>query len=89
MKQRCLNPQHKDFANYGGRGISVCQEWIDSFEAFYSHVGPRPGPEYSLDREDNDRNYEPDNTRWVTREVRNQNQRPASPHTRPEATWPP
>ncbi len=79
MKQRCLNPRHKNFSDYGGRGITVCQEWTDSFEAFFAHVGPRPGPEYSLDRRDNERGYEPGNVRWTTWETQNQNQRPRTP----------
>jgi hypothetical protein len=79
MKQRCLNPQHKAFADYGGRGISVYWEWIDSFEAFFAYVGPRPGPGYSLDREDNGGNYEPGNVRWTVWEVQARNQRPRTP----------
>jgi len=80
MKQRCLNPRHKAFPRYGGRGITVCPEWIDSFEAFFAHVGPRPGPEYSLDRyPDNNGNYEPGNVRWTTWEEQNRNQRPRTP----------
>jgi hypothetical protein len=79
MKQRCLNPRNKRFPDYGGRGITVYKEWADSFEAFFAYVGPRPSPEYSLDREDNDGNYEPGNVRWTTWPVQARNQRPRTP----------
>lgn len=80
MKQRCLNPRHKSYARYGGRGISVCREWADSFETFYRHIGPRPGPGYSLDRyPDNTGNYEPGNVRWATWQEQNQNLQPRTP----------
>ena len=67
MKQRCSNPHSQKYKDYGGRGITVCQEWIDSFEAFLSHVGYAPqGNRISVDRIDNDGNYEPGNVRWAT-----------------------
>jgi hypothetical protein len=76
MKQRCLNPAHRHYASYGGRGITVCQRWQDSFEAFLADVGPRPSKAHTLDRIDNDRGYEPDNVAWRTRTEQAQNRRP-------------
>lgn len=66
MKQRCNNPLKTEYQYYGGRGISVCDEWNDSFEKFYDYLGNRPGPEYSLDRIDSDGDYEPGNVKWAT-----------------------
>lgn len=66
MKRRCLDPNDKDFPRWGGKGITICQEWIDSFESFYAHIGPRP-PGTTLDRyPDASGNYEPGNVRWAT-----------------------
>lgn len=66
MIQRCTNPNHRQFGRYGGRGITVCDEWRTSFVAFLNDVGSPPGPRYSLDRIDNDKGYEPGNVRWAT-----------------------
>lgn len=67
MKGRCLNPQDKAYKNYGGRGISACQRWIDSFESFLEDMGPQPSPQHTLDRyPDMNGNYEPSNTRWAS-----------------------
>ena len=67
MKNRCYNPKYPKYKNYGGRGIAVCVEWINSFEAFYRDMGPKPTPEHSIDRKDNDKGYYKDNCRWATR----------------------
>lgn len=75
MKQRCLNPNHAAYENYGGRGITVCQQWVESFETFLADVGCKPDPDLTLDRIDNDGNYEPGNIRWATRSQQNSNQR--------------
>ncbi len=75
MIYRCTNPKFPQWKDYGGRGISVCAEWRNSFTAFFEHVGPRPSPQHSFDRIDNDGNYEPGNVRWATRSQQNSNQR--------------
>lgn len=72
---RCYNPQNKGYRNYGARGISVCNEWRQSYIVFFEHVGPRPSALHSLDRIDNNGNYEPGNVRWVTRTEQNRNTR--------------
>lgn len=75
MRYRCFNPRAKAYLDYGGRGITVCDEWLNSFEAFYRDMGPRPGPGWSIDRIDNNGNYEPRNCRWVQDELQEHNKR--------------
>lgn len=76
MRKRCGNPKDKAYRNYGARGIHVCPEWQRSFEAFFAHVGPKPSPDLSIDRIDNDRGYEPGNVRWADTSTQNRNRRP-------------
>jgi hypothetical protein len=75
MKSRCFNINIPSFKHYGGRGISVCSEWINSFETFYKDMGARPSPDHSLDRRNVNGNYEPGNCRWATWVEQCRNQR--------------
>lgn len=78
MLGRCTtNENAKDFKNYYGRGIRVCQEWSGpgGFQLFLNHVGPRPSPKHSIDRINNDGNYEPGNVRWATKPQQCRNKR--------------
>ncbi len=66
MRYRCKNPKHKGFHYYGERGIRVCKQWENSFKAFFKDMGSRPTLKHSIDRKNNDGNYEPNNCRWAT-----------------------
>ena len=74
MVQRCTNPNDRGYKNYGGRGITVHPEWL-TFKGFYRDMGARPGKGYSIEREDNNKAYGPDNCKWVTRAEQNRNKR--------------
>ena len=65
MKDRCLNEKARQYADYGGRGITICDAWIDDFEAFMRDMGPRPSVRHSVERMNNDGGYGPDNCRWA------------------------
>lgn len=74
MKQRCLNKNNKSYANYGARGITVCEKWVNDFQSFFADMGPRPVG-HSLDRIDNEKGYEPQNCRWATKTIQSRNTR--------------
>lgn len=75
MKRRCSDVKFKDYPHYGGRGIRVCDAWLNDFWSFASYMGPRPEGR-TLDRIDNDGNYEPGNVGWGTKAQQNANKRP-------------
>lgn len=80
VKNRCLNENAEDYELYGGRGITVCDEWRYSFTAFLESVGPRPQG-MSLDRIDNNGHYEPSNVRWTTQKTQCNNKRSNATYT--------
>jgi len=77
MKSRCYNKNNKSYKNYGGRGITICERWRNSFEHFLEDMKPKPEPKrkYSIERINNDGNYEPKNCKWILRILESRNQR--------------
>ncbi len=85
IRKRCTNPNYKQWMDYGGRGIRVCKRW-DDFTLFLADMGKRPKGDYSIDRIDNDGNYEPSNCEWNTREGQNAHTRRSKMITYQERT---
>jgi hypothetical protein len=75
IKTRCYNPKANRYYIYGGRGIKMCDRWLESFHNFYDDMGARPSDKHSIDRIDTNGDYEPGNCRWVTSDVQNKNKR--------------
>lgn len=91
MLRRCIDPRDKAYAHYGGRGISVCDRWLDR-KAFVADMGPRPSHRHQIDRIDTNGNYEPGNCRWATPKEQSRNTRrnvlvTIDGHTRCVAEW--
>jgi len=92
MKQRCSNPNRKNYSDYGGRGIAVCDRWLN-FKNFLADMGTKPSPKHSLDRINNDGDYQKNNCKWSTRVEQQNNLRNNKPlitienDTRTIAQW--
>ena len=73
MKQRCTNPNKRDYRWYGAKGVKVCEEWMHSFLSFYGHIGAKPTPAHTVDRINVEKGYEPGNVRWATQQEQVEN----------------
>jgi hypothetical protein len=85
MKERCYNPKKQSYPWYGGKGVTVCDRWLNSFAAFLSDMGPCPRG-LTLDRKDPHGDYEPSNCRWATWDVQHENTRKRHLRGAPSAT---
>lgn len=74
IRARCFNKKHKSYHDYGARGISVCERWL-KFDDFIADIGDKPSPKHSIERKDNNGNYEPDNCKWATKTQQARNKR--------------
>jgi hypothetical protein len=75
MRARCLNQNHPRFHQYGGRGVTICPRWLESFQNFLADMGRKPQPDLTLDRIDPEGNYEPSNCRWISFDANRRNRR--------------